>query len=877
MRQFQLAFIGVTVVTFIVGGCSSSSDGSTADGGSDAAPPTCSDDPSLELGDPDGHPEPLGASSTEARAGRVDAAELPDDPTDLATWAPGDFLLANDRVAVLIEDVGLSDGYDPYGGKIVGIFRVEGGALVEPADFNEVAGAVGRFTFDASSVTVLADGSDGGEAIVRAVGPLATVPFIDPLIGGLIPGDFEDIEVAVDYVLAPGADHVDLRYTFDSERAVPARVSQAIHFFVQYKRMPIWTPVSGFDASLEMGAVPFLAFVDEDATSFAWASPESDLEPFIDISGVFAFAGPAFQIGPCGLSEKHYARIYVGGPGLEGVLAARARSEGEATRAIAVTVRDEMGAPVQGARVHAAGVDGEHFSRATTNADGVATVTVPDGVSPDLSVWIRGHEVGGPVSTGGTDTTAEIMLPASGAVHVVATDATSMMGLPVRVQIVPLDARPEMPSSFGEILPAGGRLHVAFPITGDVTLPVPPGRHRVIVSRGYEYETVSQEVTVASGETVELSASLERPVDTTGVLCGDFHIHTHRSPDSEDDARYKLAGALADGLEIPVRSDHEWIVDFEPLIAELGVEQWAFGVGSLELTTFTWGHFGVFPLDPMPVANNGAFDWVGKTPPDVFADVRARSGSQGTGTIIINHPRSGAGGLGGIGAYFDAAGYDPATTMVETPEYWDEEFSLVEVFNSSDFDANIDGTVRDWFSFLSSGRRVFAVGSSDSHGLRGTPVGYPRTCVQLGTDEPAVLRTMGSGALRDTMLEGRFSVSGGIYVEAVARDGASLGDTVTGSADTELVEVTVRAASWVDADTLRVYADGMLVETIALDETTIDPLEPTVRFRNDVAVPVAAGATPSWVVFVASGDQALEPVHPGRRPFGVTNPIFFSR
>ena len=876
MRQSQLGFTLVTSLALASAvGCSSSTS-SGGDGGSDAARPTCMDDPSVELGDPDGHPEPLGGTASEARAGRVEAAELPEDPTDLATWAAGDFLLANDRVAVLIEDVGLSDGYDPYGGKIVGIFRVEGGALVDPADFNEVAGAVGRFTFDATSVTVLADGSDGGDAIVRAKGPLATVPFIDPLIRGLLSGDFEDIEVAVDYVLSPGAEHVDIRYTFDSPRATNVRVSQATHFFVQYKRMPIWTPVAGFDASPEMGAVPYVAFVDPDSTSFAWASPTGDLEPFIDISGVFVFAEPGFQIEACGLSERHFARLYVGGPGLEGLLAARARAEGESARAITVTVQDVTGAPAPGARVHAVGPMGEHLTRGLVGTDGVAAVTVPEGVAPVLSVWLHGHEVGGPVSVGATESTAEITLPASGAIHVAAIDPTTMAGLPVRVQVVPVGARPEMPSAYGERLPGDGRLHVEFTMTGDATLPAPPGDHRVIVSRGYEYEVVSQEVTVAAGSTIDVPAALERTVDTTGVMCGDFHIHTHRSPDSEDDARLKLRGALADGLEIPVRSDHEWIMDFEPLIADLGVEEWAFGVGSLELTTFTWGHFGVFPLDPMPVPNRGAFDWVGKTPPEVFTEVRARVGSQGTASIIINHPRSGAGGLGGIGAYFDAAGYDPDTTMLETPEYWDEEFSLVEVFNDSDFDDNVDGTVRDWFSFLSSGRRVFAVGSSDSHGIHRTPVGYPRTCVTLGTDEPAMLRTMGSGALRDAMLAGRSSVSGGIYVEAVARDGASLGDTVSGAADVEMVQVTVRAASWIDADTLRVYADGALVETIPLDESMVDPLEPTVRFRNDVAVPLAVGATPSWVVFVASGDQPLDPVHPGRRPFGVTNPIFFT-
>ena len=43
--------------------------------------------------------------------------------------------------------------------------------------------------------------------------------------------------------------------------------------------------------------------------------------------------------------------------------------------------------------------------------------------------------------------------------------------------------------------------------------------------------------------------------------------------------------------------------------------------------------------------------------------------------------------------------------------------------------------MRDWFALLSGGRRVVAVGSSDSHELVDTPVGYPRTCLELGTDE----------------------------------------------------------------------------------------------------------------------------------------------
>ena len=68
---------------------------------------------------------------------------------------------------------------------------------------------------------------------------------------------------------------------------------------------------------------------------------------------------------------------------------------------------------------------------------------------------------------------------------------------------------------------------------------------------------------------------------------------------------------------------------------------------------------------------------------------------------------------------------------------------LVEVFNESDFDANMDGTVRDWFSLLAHGGRVFAVGSSDSHQVADKPVGYPRTCVDVGVDTATELRALG--------------------------------------------------------------------------------------------------------------------------------------
>jgi hypothetical protein len=294
------------------------------------------------------------------------------------------------------------------------------------------------------------------------------------------------------------------------------------------------------------------------------------------------------------------------------------------------------------------------------------------------------------------------------------------------------------------------------------------------------------------------------------------------------------------------------------------------------MTSFEiWGHFGVFPLDPDPAqVNNGAPRWqtyptaaapdgdvVTLGPLEVFDTVRARPERP---AIIINHPL-------GNGNYFGYVGLDPVTAVVDSPEHWDEDFTLVEVFNDTSFDRARNGTVAAWFGLLDSGRPVFAVGSSDSHSVRGSPVGYPRTCIQLGTDDP---RQVTGELVRDRLAAGHATVTGGIFVDIVANGSARPGDTVTTGATASLA-ISVQAASWIDVDELEVFVDGASVATIAILPGDADPQTPSLRWRDTVTVDVATAG--SWVVAVARGDSDLAPVHPGRDPFGVTNPIFLRR
>ncbi|MBA3818333.1 MAG: CehA/McbA family metallohydrolase [Deltaproteobacteria bacterium] len=825
-------------------------------------------------GDPDGHPLPFGAIPGEARAGRVRAEDLPVVLSRLVTWSAGDFVLANDRVALVIEDAGDSDLYDPWGGRPVGLARMQAGRMVDPNNFGELFLMTGRSTIITERVSVIADGSDGGPAIVRTRGRLHPLPFLEPLIAAVFAEPWTDIEAAIDYELAPGADHVDVRYRFTSARGVEKELPSVMHALMYTKRTPAFVPGAGFDDQLT--GAPYLALIDDQATSWAYLPGEGTFGSSLAASGFLGAFATGFTMPGCGTLDRLHARLVIGGPGVDGIVAAVARTRGESLRVIAGTVTRTTAdgvVPVAGAHVHAIGADAKYLTRATTDAAGAFTAHVAATADVRLEAFVAGEPVG--IGTAGTGTSpVAIALPATGAIHVIATEAGA--GVPVRVQVRPgpgqsmVDA---VPAHYGEARLPGARLHVAFALTGDVTLPVPPGTWEVIVSRGYEYELVRTQVTVAAGTAVVVPAALDRSVATTGVQCADFHIHTWRSNDSGDDALRKVAQAVADGLELPVRSEHEYVADFTAEIAALELAPFAAGFGSIELTSFeAWGHMGVFPLVPdasrtnagaprwqtYPTADEPEIAFELLSPPTVFDAVRARPEEP---VVIINHPRGGAN-------YFDYVGFDAATGLVDSTSDWDTRFTLVEVLNDASWVDKRRSDVEDWLGLLRAGRKVFAVGSSDSHDLAGTPVGYPRTCIAVGTDDP---RQLTKEVMRDQLAAGHSAISGGVYVSATLGT-ARPGDTTTGAGNPMMVDVVVRAATWIDVDTIEVVVDGETTDMIPIMPGDADPLDATVRWRG--SIPVQSAATGGFVVIAAFGDRTLEPVHPGRKPFGMTNPIF---
>jgi len=239
-----------------------------------------------------------------------------------------------------------------------------------------------------------------------------------------------------------------------------------------------------------------------------------ELGTSISASGFVGAFADGFTIPACTAFDRLHAQIVIGGR------ARRRRGGGRADPRRCAARDHRHGDPERRAAARRARPRGRHrrqlSDRATTDASGAYTLHVPTESSVELTAFRRGDALGRGGDAGGA-----IALPPSGAIHVTATEGTTHV--PVRVQVTPAAGQAcRCAAGFGEPELATGRLHIAFPVTGDITLAAPPGMWNVIVSRGYEYELVEQPVTVTQARPPRSMPQLDRSVATPNVQCGDF-------------------------------------------------------------------------------------------------------------------------------------------------------------------------------------------------------------------------------------------------------------------------------------------------------------------------------------------------------------------
>lgn len=456
--------------------------------------------------------------------------------------------------------------------------------------------------------------------------------------------------------------------------------------------------------------------------------------------------------------------------------------------------------------------------------------------------------------------------------------------------------------------------------SGEGSVQIRPGKYEIIVSRGPEYSIRRRKVTIRAERKRKISMRLRRVVDTAGFVSGDFHVHSARSLDSTAMLRDRVASFAGEGVEVMVSTDHDYHVDYAPIIASLNLGNHITSIVGNETTGSvpnppafpdSTGHINAWPLTVQPDARrDGAVEDEFVAPNWIFKRLR----DQGAQVIQYNHVRAGVSGITSIG-FFNNFGYDPGlpisaspndllldddvtgpgTSGVSNPDgIRNIDFDVMEIINGTSVPGYI-AVRRDWLSLLNqldppTVPFIGGTGTSDSHRVTLENAGYARTYVGGAGDDPA---TLDVSVFDANIKAGNMMATTGPFVRFSVLDAggasATLGGTLVPSSSTVRLRIQVQAASWIPVEEVRVIANGFTVLTF--DGTTkpavkaapknafSQALNRVVRFDAEIPVDVAVDT-----YFIVEAGAKLSPlpaptplidtIVPGMVPIAFTNPVF---
>jgi len=552
---------------------------------------------------------------------------------------------------------------------------------------------------------------------------------------------------------------------------------------------------------------------------------------------------------------------------------------------------------------------GRFVTQADTDARGNFTAALEPGdyryhVVDDRRAPVDEHAF---TITRGKTTSALIQVPAPGQLALFVTDDNGRPA-PAKVSLLaefdPAHAGDD-PRDFlyslalGErVRPTGfepGRLDyietVIYGPNGELAGSVRPGTYDLVVSRGPEYEVHRDRVTIAAGQTVTRSVRLTRAFASPGWISADVHLHSGPSTDSGLPIEDRVLACAAEGLDLAVSTEHNFLADYDPAISKLQLTDWITAIVGIELTTFEMGHFNAYPLEVDPGSTRGGeFVWTRQKPADMFDQLRGLGRDPASTIIQVNHPREQV--LGYFASFFlDSETGDPyipsglravfAPYGAEfQPESFSYDFDAIELITGKHFFAVhsyrapdplppgpfpdpqpvageivrgtdgrpvYPGTVESWFTLLDRGLRPSGMGSSDSHNLL-DEAGYARTYIYVGAGKDVPGGFTEAEVVSAIRAHHTLATNAPLLEMTIAD--AMIGDEVRGGPSVD-VRIRIHAPTWAAVDHLTLWSNSVAVVDVAIP--------PDQATDYDQTFPVAL-ARDAWIVAETSGTQNMFPV-----------------
>src|SRR5439155_19593904 len=311
---------------------------------------------------------------------------------------------------------------------------------------------------------------------------------------------------------------------------------------------------------------------------------------------------------------------------------------------------------------------------------------------------------------------------------------------------------------------------------------------------GFAYGLDSARLVLKPGDCIRKTLSIRREVPTPGFISCDTHIHTlTHSGHGDATLAERMITLAGEGIELPIATDHNCQIDYEAAAVKHGVRKHFTPVIGNEVTTAV-GHFNIFPVpagDDIP--NFKAQNWH-----DLFESIKDRTGAR---IIILNHTRD-------IHSRFRPFGPERHNAVTgENLEGLAFAANGLEIVNSGAQQTDMMRLYRDWFGLLNRGLAITPVGASDSHDVSRFIVGQARTYIRCNAEDAGKIDVDQAVA---NFLAGRVLVSCGLLTEITVNGKYGPGDLVPAS-DEVTVAIRVLGPSWVAADKIELYANGVKV------------------------------------------------------------------
>lgn len=767
------------------------------------------------------------------------------DPADLtkgkgAIGKVGDYLLANDKIRIIIDDVGKRQGFAEGGGNIIDAARRENNLdlltqLITYFDNTFPRQAV----FD--RIEIVNDGSDGQLARIRVSG-----------------AEMKDrnIKVVSEYSLSPGQYYVLVETTLTNTGTATLKAFE-LGDAVQWGFTEHFGPGVGYALGGQtVGSLDWLAGTG-DGVSYGYTIKSGT---FFGPNGSNWSDANVKRVDLVPNLPVNYSRYLIVGTGdIASVTDQVYTLRNQRTGTLKGRVTEEgTGQAVASASLLVQAGDGKAYNVIKPRSDGTFQGRLPPG-DYILRASALGRDTPQPVPVTvreNTETTATVLIGKPGRFEFSVTDATTGKPIPAKITLNGLGSTPDPYLGPGYV--ASGAGNVIFSHTGKGESLMPPGFYLVTVSRGMEYTVYRKRIAIHPGSAETLSATLKRVVDTSGYVSGDFHLHSEYSTDSNITLRDKVIGLVAEGVEFAVSSDHNNLADYKAAIRELGLERELKSTIGNEVTLSGTIHFNVFPLEQHPdQPNNGAVDPSKMKVQEMIDAVRKDPGEE---VVQINHPRA-----GNIG-YFTTSKFESATLRSPDPNFT-LDFDAIEVFNGKRV-TEAEEVMRDWFDLLNAGYRMAATGNSDSHKLVSEEAGYPRNFILLGKDDPA---QVSEDEVVAATKAHKIVVTNGPFPRVLANGRYTVGDQVKSAGKPVAFSVDLQSAPWVDISQVSLIGNGKVLESRMIAETN--------QVHKGTELFNVTPQTDTWYVVVVRGNTSLAPVIPklGERdvlPFAFTNPIW---